>query len=553
MKEPRSLKFLDKFKKIYSRFGVDYEVMRLILKVKLTMDGRKVATIFNNSKNDKKDKNQFYRSLMMYGFMGFFLMFFMLLDTNIMWQMSIYFSTFMFIILTIFISDFSTVLLDVKDKILIGTKGVDSRTLNAAKLTHILIYMISLTLALGGFSILASFKYGIGFFLIFFIELIIIDLFMIIITTLLYLLILKFFDGEKLKDVINIVQIILTIFMTIVYQLPGRFGNFLDIKGSFNIKPWHYAFPPIWFAAPLKSIKDREINLTLLILIVLSIIIPLISMIVYYKLIPSFERYLEKLNNNSYANEGEKEPRYIKIGEILCKDKQERSFFNFTCGLIKHEREFKLKVYPALAMAFIFPFLFMFIGIEHNEFKSFANWKNFMENSTRFLNIYFCGVMLSTVIPTMKFSERYKGAWIYRVSPLKDTSPIFKGCFKGILYKLVLPIILLESVVYVFIFNIKVLPHLIIAFLAIVFLCMITFIVMDKALPFSKEFKASESGGDIGSFFLCMFLGVFLAGGHFAAIKLSSYGIYLYAVVLISLILFTWKTAFKVSWKSIMK
>ena len=36
----------------------------------------------------------------------------------------------MFLILTIFISDFSNVLLDMRDKNIIGTKGIDNKTIN---------------------------------------------------------------------------------------------------------------------------------------------------------------------------------------------------------------------------------------------------------------------------------------------------------------------------------------------------------------------------------------------------------------------------------------
>ncbi|WP_242844636.1 hypothetical protein [Clostridium novyi] len=139
-KEFRSLKIIDKFKWVYSKLGVDYNVMRSILKIKLTMDKRNVPTVLNN-REDKKDKNNNFRVLIItYLVMGMFLAFFIGINENIMWQMTIYFILFMFIILSTFISDFSNVILDIKDKILIGTKGVDSKTLNAAKITHILIY-----------------------------------------------------------------------------------------------------------------------------------------------------------------------------------------------------------------------------------------------------------------------------------------------------------------------------------------------------------------------------------------------------------------------------
>ncbi|WP_242846096.1 hypothetical protein [Clostridium novyi] len=72
-KEFRSLKIIDKFKWVYSKLGVDYNVMRSILKIKLTMDKRNVPTVLNN-REDKKDKDNNFRVLIItYLVMGMFL------------------------------------------------------------------------------------------------------------------------------------------------------------------------------------------------------------------------------------------------------------------------------------------------------------------------------------------------------------------------------------------------------------------------------------------------------------------------------------------------
>src|SRR3712207_6416971 len=208
-----------------------------------------------------------------------FLSFFIGINENIMWQMTIYFTLFMFIILSTFISDFSNVILDIKDKILIGTKGVDSKTLNAAKITHILIYIGSITLALGGFSLIVAFFKGFSFFALLFVDLVLIDLFMILLTALVYLIVLKFFDGEKLKDMINIVQIILASFMAIGYQLSNKFFQLINLDSNVNIKTWHYFLPSTWFAAPFYIIKTNEITKPLIVLSLFSIVVPLMTII----------------------------------------------------------------------------------------------------------------------------------------------------------------------------------------------------------------------------------------------------------------------------------
>ncbi len=90
------------------------------------------------------------------------------------------------------------------------------------KITNILIYMTKLSLAYGGVGILVSLRYGILFTIVFILEIILINLFMILITAFIYYLVLKFFNGEKLKDIINGVQIVLTVGIMIMYQLVGR-------------------------------------------------------------------------------------------------------------------------------------------------------------------------------------------------------------------------------------------------------------------------------------------------------------------------------------------
>lgn len=105
----------------------------------------------------------------------------------------------MFVIGSSFIADFAYVLLDVRDKNLLGITGVSSKTINAAKITNILIYMTKLSLAYGGVGILVSLRYGILFTLVFILEIILINLFMILITAFIYYLVLKFLMEKSLK------------------------------------------------------------------------------------------------------------------------------------------------------------------------------------------------------------------------------------------------------------------------------------------------------------------------------------------------------------------
>ncbi|MDU7904152.1 MAG: hypothetical protein E7J33_01065 [Peptostreptococcaceae bacterium] len=109
MKNFISLKILDKFRFLYEKLGVDYETMRLILSVKLTIDSRKTSNLLTNTNFDESS-NQYKIMQIIYAILGFFMMIFMIISKNTFISMAIYFSMFMFLMLTTFISDFSSVI-----------------------------------------------------------------------------------------------------------------------------------------------------------------------------------------------------------------------------------------------------------------------------------------------------------------------------------------------------------------------------------------------------------------------------------------------------------
>ncbi|WP_315121218.1 hypothetical protein [uncultured Clostridium sp.] len=544
MKEFKVLKFIDKFKFLFTKFGVDYQAMRRILQIKLIMDGRRVPTVMNNYKNDEKEEeNKFFKSLISYFLLGIVLAILVGFKFNMMYQMTMFFGIMMFMLMTTLISDFSSVLLDLRDKNIIFTKPVDSKTINTAKVIHILIYMFSVTTAITGLSLLVSLRHGVVFFLILFFEIIFIDIFMIAIIAALYTFILKFFDGEKLKDIINYVQIILTIFLTVGYQFIGRLFSIVDINVVFNPKWWQYLIPPIWFAAPFEVILNNNYNSSILILALMAIIMPIVSIVIYINLIPTFERNLQKLNNNSNFTSRKKKSISESVGNLICFNKIEKIFYKFTCNIIKNEREFKLKIYPSLGFAIIFPFIFLFNTISKGT--SLSEWINHLSSTKYYFNIYFCAMSSSTIIMMIKYSEKYKGAWIYKVAPIKEISPIFKGTIKACLVKLIIPIYIVDAAIFSLIFGIKILPHLIIVFLNIILYVILCFKAFNKALPFSKQFQATQDGEGLTSFLLFIALAI-MAGVHYGLTNLG-FNIYLYMGILSIGVIIFWKNAFNIS------
>src|SRR5690606_1028691 len=144
----------------------------------------------------------------------------------------------------------------------------------------------------------------------------------------------------------------------------------------------------------------------------------------------------------------------------------------------KNEREFKLRVYPSLGFSLIFPFIFLLMD-------SSSGGVGDVSTSRRYFSIYFVALMIPTILMTIGYSSKYKGAWVYKTMPLNSTEPIFKGTIKAFILNLLLPLYILQSVVFMIAFKGKLFLDLIIVFLNILLYIVICFKMMKKILPFS--------------------------------------------------------------------
>lgn len=526
MKDNKFLRFLDFFKIIFEKMGIYYPIMRKILQVKLLLDGRRTSTVLNNRNKEEKDDNNFIKGLGMYLLLGLILIPFIIMGDNYLYQMNIIFGILMFMLMTSLISDFSSVLLDVRDKEIILSKPVNSRTLNMAKILHIFIYIFLITMAITGPSLIAALiKRGFLFFAIYLLEIILLDLFVIVLTAMLYLLILRFFDGEKLKDIINYVQIGLTITITIGYQFVARMFQFVDLDNVEYIhSTWKYFVPTIWFSAPFEIFLNGNRENYLVVYSILMIVVPISSLILYIKLIPKFENSLQKLNSAS-GKAKDKSAFTIAMSKLFCRTKVEKSFYRFTTNMIRNERDFKLRVYPQLALSLIFPFIFLIPALQNGGLKDIASGNSYFA-------MYLSSLMVVSVVPFMVFSVNYKAAWIYNVAPINNTKDIYKGSLKALFINLITPVFLVVSSVFIFVFKWRILIHVIIVYLNLMLFTKIIFNFMDKNLPFSEAFSISRQRenlmGIIGGY---MIIAV-LAGIHFLSINLI-YGPYIYLLLLI--------------------
>ncbi|MUV36627.1 hypothetical protein JNUCC1_00430 [Lentibacillus sp. JNUCC-1] len=539
MQNFKILQLLDLISGIFKALKIDYPTMRKILQVKLTMDQRRVPTMFQANMTEKKEKdNQLLKSLGIYVLYGLILVPFLFLG-DYYFEMSLFFGVSMFILMTSLISDFSSVLLDVRDKTLLNTKPVDERTVNAAKFVHVVIYISQLT---GAFLfiplIVAIFAKGILFFLLLIAEIVLLVLFVVALTALIYIYILQFFTAEKLRDIINYVQILLSVSIVIGYQIVIRMFEFTDMNFVYTFEWWHVVLPPIWFAGPFDLFFQSNQSGAAGLMTVLAIVVPISAFMLYYRLVPSFERNLQKLMSSSSTSKGSRWNLSDLWARMLCRSREEQSFFRFSASMIKRERDFKLRVYPSLGMALVFPFIFLMNFVSMESFDA-------LRESNMHFNIYFTAIVIGPVVYMLRHSSRYKGSWIFFASPIKNKSMFYSATLKAFLILLYFPVYFVVAIAFVWIFSGRIIPDLIAVAIAIILQTLISYkLTNNDVFPFSRPFETAQQAGSTMKFFLMMFFtGIFFVF-HWLSSKID-YGVYIYIAILLIATIVSWKMVFR--------
>ena len=535
-----SLKILDLFRPIFEAFGVEYEKMRLIVSMKLTLDKRK-----NNS---SENKNSLMQSVILYLVIGLVASRIIVMPIDIMTKMTVLFALIFVMLLTCFITDFSSVILDTYDRHIIGITDVKDITLNMAKIVHIIIYISIISLSISAFSIIMILMaYNIGFCLLFILCMILMDFLLIMMTSVIYYLLIKIFKGEKLKDVLNLFQIFMIFVFSIMYYFITSSLSDIQINYTFSINAYDLFIPFMWFASLFCVIFYGKIQTLYIIMAILGIIVPILSILIYIKLTPAFERNLDKLEQVSYNEKDSKSKKSFasKLANKICKNNEEKSFFEFIYTNLSRDREFKTRVYPTLASGIIMPLVLFFVTYDRSI--SIMEYLKSLSTTNNFLNIYLAVILLQNCILLLKYSKEYEASFIYDVLPISKKKNIYSAEFKVIIIKLFVPIFIIIGIPYLILFKAKFIVHLLIAFVSTIFISMGTFRVNDKSLPFSEDYAVTANTSNFLNIIKSIgFVGVAVLLHYLIILKTPYIFSVAYLILLILIMKIIWNKVFDI-------
>jgi len=491
----------------YSRTGINTFHLRAILTTKLIMDDRRPNT-FQQTQHKKQNSavsSATIGTMLLSAVMGSFFLTGFAFGSNYVTHFTIYFSMYIVILASTLISDFTSVLVDVRDNYIILPKPVNDRTVVAARLLHITIYISKLVIpmSLPGLIYLLIVT-NIWSALVFFLLVILVTIFTIFLINALYIFILKLTTPQKFQSVISYFQIFFAVFIYGSYQLVPRMMNMVAAEGyDISTSKWIWLAPPYWFAGAWELLAGFQVQASWIAATIISLAVPFLriwAVIKYFA--PSFNQKLSQIagsNPEAAPAAGSKRSvsttsAYVRgLAKTFAAKGAEQMAFLLCWKMTGRSKDFKLKVYPSFGYLLVYAVI-MFLNSKKMSLEAFkeqtSRGKILMVSI-----IYFSGLMLLMAINQVTYSEKFKAAWIYFITPVKAPGKLITGALKAAMLKFYIPVIVLVSVPAISIVGIKIIPNLVLGLFNELLICSLIAYLNIKQLPFSADQSNANKTG----------------------------------------------------------
>ncbi len=525
------------FKVLFNVLGVNYHQLYTILKVKLMMDNRK-ASSFSQSKS-KSSKYQMLNSSIAYIIMGAIFVFFMVILPSSLLAYTVFFAMIMVMIAFAMISEFTTLLFDVRDNAILGSRPINNATLAAVKVFHIAIYLLQISLSVSlGVAIYTLVKFGVMATLLFLLLLVFNAFFVLFLTNIFYFLLSNLVTAQRLKDIVIYMQITMAVLFMGAYQLLPRLMEHYDIKnmGEMVLQWWQLCIPPVWISGTLDMVIHHTCDIKHIVFMIFAIVVPIICLVLVVKVLsPRFNKAVlneEKITDNKKAVKQtiNRKGLVAKLANIFSSNQQEAACFFTIWKMSGRERKYKQTAFPMFGYLFIFIAMYLFKSGEQ------ISLSTLQESNRYMIFLYFPMILSYNLIYNLSFTEHPKSSWFFRAMPIKSAGIVLRAALKSIFIKYFLPTFILIASCCFYIWGVDIVDHIILAFLVNFMVMVLIQRNMVKTFPFTIEKGARDMGSNFLRGMLLM-IGILCIFGIVYLLDFLSYAI-LIAAVLVAIINF---------------
>ena len=501
------------FRSLWIKLGVQPDQLEIILLAKLKMDGRRTSMFTQNYKG-KANHNLDLFSMAYFFFMGAMCLLIFANFNNRTTEIGLYLSIWLFLLSLTLITEFSEVLIDVRDNYILLPRPVNDQTISISRLVHIFIYL---------FRLVASFMIPAFIFIIvkegfpgnfvFLFQMLATVVFAIFLVNMVYLVILSYTTQQRFKEIINYFQIaFIIILLSTYYVLP----NIIDFEAFKNANildhPISYFLPSLWIGSWWELIVNGNTSSHIIILSILGLLTPIICLwLVVNVFSKNLSQKLFSIGQNSSVDKKNKKVVVQKSSssgwmnwwrEKINRTPVEKAGFNIVWWVTARSRDFKLKTYPMFGFI---PSYFVFMAM-NGKGTIDERWSEILNGHHYIFLIYLAVYGAIIPITNLRFSENFKAAWIFYAMPMERPGEFIKGAVKSIIVKFVLPILVILSTIILLVWGIKALDDILLGTINIFLFVAIVGRFLLKSMPFSRPWSEQSKGNNISFTFTSMFL-----------------------------------------------
>lgn len=513
---------------LYQKLGADPVQLQAILDVKLKMDDRRPVNFGRQQKQKKARRFSLVLGMFISFLTGLMYIFPLLIMKDRLSALWTFFTMFLFLLSFTLISDFSTVLIDTRDKYVVLPRPVSDRTLFLSRMLHIFIYLfrIVLPMSLPGWIMLGlidGWKAAVFFPL---------PLMLVVFTALfvvmgVYLLMLRAASAEKFKELLSYFQIAFSVVIFATYYLVPRAMDAESME-RFNVGKFSWAqfTPPYWLAATFSWVGIVPASIKGVLLLGLpAILLPALCLWITVKyLAPQFAARLGGLDavESGETNTAQKRLAqkgvqfYQRLAHILNSRPAAQAGFMMAWIQTARSRTFKMKVYPTFAYVPIY-FLYLMLRSDQPLRKV---WEGLPNTGRHIVLLYMCSLVMLQAFAFMSISEQYKAAWIYRAVPLAEPGAIMAGSFKVVWVKYFLPFFAAVSVFVFVVWGVPAISDILLAMVNVTLFAACVVRISYRRFPFSELDQTATGGSKFLRALLGMSIPAALGVGHYFALHM---------------------------------
>jgi hypothetical protein len=511
---------------LWERMGADPVQLRAILNVKLMLDDRRPL----NMGRPQKKKNQRFRTIWamviscLTGFMCSMPLFYMDQLLSGLWT---YFSVFILLLSITLITDFSTVLVDTKDKYILLPRPISDRTLFLSRSLHIFVYLfrVMLPMSLPGWitlGFISGWK-AVLWFPVPALALLFTALFVVLGA---YLLILRLAPPNKFQEVLSYFQIFFSITIFGVYYLMPRAVDSIRLQ-HFQVSDFSWApfTPTYWFASTFSWVTHLDGGRALPLLGLLALIFPLFCAWATLRfLAPQFTSVLSDLDfagqdipmPGSSAKAQNKSKSSQRLSVLLNRRTEAQAGFLLTWIQTSRSRAFKMKVYPMFAYV---PIYFLYLMLQQHRPLTRV-WEELPGSGKHIVLLYMCSIVMLSTLGYLNVSEQYKAAWAYRATPINEPGALMSGAFKVIWIKYFLPFFIAISAFVLYVWGWTAISDILLAMVNITLFAAFLGRMMYRRFPFSMLEPSMKSGSRFFKAMFGMSIPLFMGLLHYLALDM---------------------------------